>query len=282
MRIRFLAADSFGVRSMAHVVETGDLTIGIDLWSSFAPRRYGLPPHPLEILAIEESRRLLSEVGKSVDLHIITHYHFDHYCPDCDFYAGKPILGKDWRENINKSQKRRFSRFLWKDSVEPADGTRKRIGSTLIEFSPPVYHGEPGTKLGWVIMVYIEEDLGFLYTSDVEGALDDQAFRWILEREPDILYIDGPLSYMRGYRIGTKFIEEAWKRIEELANNIDVVVVDHHGARDLSFYERISELGLKTASQYHFGDDLPLEAWRRELWKGKSVSRDEVIRRYKL
>ncbi len=231
---------------------------------------------------MEESRKILSEIGRSVDLHIITHYHFDHYCPDCDFYEGKPILGKDWRENINKSQRKRFSMFIWKDNVQPADGTVRQFGSTRIEFSPPVYHGEPETKLGWVIMVYIEENLGFLYTSDVEGALDDRAFEWILSKEPDILYIDGPLSYIKGYRIGTKVVEEAWRRTEELANKIDRIIIDHHAARDPSFYERINEMGIQTASEYHFGDDLPLEAWRKELWRGLEVPRDEVTRRYKL
>ncbi len=152
----------------------------------------------------------------------------------------------------------------------------------MLEFSPPVFHGEPNTKLGWVIMVYVEENLGFLYTSDVEGALDDRALEWILEKEPDVLYIDGPLSYMKGYRVGLKTIDEAWKRIETLSSHVDLLIIDHHSARDANFYEKIRDLGLMTASEYHFGDNLPLEAWRKDLWKGMNLSQEEVIRRYKL
>jgi predicted metallo-beta-lactamase superfamily hydrolase len=159
MKVRFLAADSFGVRSMATLVETSDVSIGIDLWASLGPSRYGLPPHELELLALEEARKTLSEVGKTVDIHVITHYHYDHHCPDCNFYEGKRLLVKDWREFINASQRKRFSRFRWKDVAEPADGRTFLFGGTKVEFSPPVPHGEPNTRLGYVIMVYVEEDL---------------------------------------------------------------------------------------------------------------------------
>ncbi len=281
MKVRFLAADSFGVRSMATLVETGDVRMGIDLWSSFAPKRYGLPPHPVEVLALEASRKFLQEAGKSVDLHVITHYHFDHYCPDCEHYVGKRILGKDWRENINRSQRRRFSAFKWKEAVEPADGRKLRLGGTLVEFSPPFPHGEPNTRLGYVIMVYVEEDLGFLYTSDVEGPVVEEAVEWILEREPDIVYVDGPMDYLKHYAVKGEHVEAAWKNLERIADVVDTVVVDHHAARDLTFFERIREMGLTTTSEYHFGDDLPLEALRRDLWKGLEVSTEEVARRYK-
>ena len=281
MRIRFLAADSFGVRSMATLLET-DVRIGIDLWAALGPKRYGLPPHELEYLALDRAQRLLEDVGRNVDIHIITHYHFDHYCPDCEFYEGKRILGKDWKDSINRSQRIRFSGFRWKEGVESIDGRTFKIGGTRLEFSPPFYHGEGGTKLGWVIMVFVEEDMGFLFTSDVEGPVEEEALEWILEREPDIVYIDGPLSYLKGYRVGSKKVETAWKNLEKITDRIDTVIIDHHGARDLNFYEKIRELGAMTASEYHFGDDLPLEAWRKDLWRGKVVSREEIERRYKV
>ena len=282
MRVRFLAADSFGVRSMATLVETDDVKIGIDLWAALGPRRYGLPPHPLEVYALERAHALLSEVGKHVDVHVITHYHYDHHSPEGEFYEGKRILVKDWEEKINRSQRGRFQNFRWRDVVEKADGRKITFGGTKVEFSPPFPHGEPGTRLGWVIMVFVEENLGFLYTSDVEGPVEEEAVEWILGREPDIVYIDGPLSYMKGYRVSAKITEKAMENVRKVVERVDTVILDHHIARDLRFYEEVEELGVVTASRYHFGDDLPLEAWRKKLWEGMEVPRGEVERRYKV
>ena len=77
-------------------------------------------------------------------------------------------------------------------------------------------------------------------------------------------------------------MEVSWKNLERIADKIDTVIVDHHAARDKSFFDRIKEIGLYTASTYHFGDDLPLEALRKELWKGLEIPVEEVARRYKL
>jgi len=199
--VRFLAADSMGVRSMATLVETEDIKIGIDLWAAIGPRRYGLPPHPLELKALDMARRGLEEVGSRVDLNIITHYHYDHFCPDCDFYRGRTLLAKDWERSINRSQRLRFGRFICRDVAEKADSRVLTVGGTKIEVSPPFPHGERGTKLGYVVMVYVEEDMGFLFTSDVQGPVEEEALRWILERQPDILYIDGPVTYLKGHKV---------------------------------------------------------------------------------
>jgi predicted metallo-beta-lactamase superfamily hydrolase len=116
----------------------------------------------------------------------------------------------------------------------------------------------------------------------VEGPVVEETVRWILEREPDIVYIDGPMDYLKHYKVKGKYVEEAWKNLERITDKVDVVIVDHHAARDLSFFEKVKELGLETASTYHFGDNLPLEAWRKDLWKGMDIPKEEVVRRYKL
>lgn len=261
-----MAADSMGVRSMATLVETEDIKIGIDLWAALGPKRYGLPPHPIELKLLQETRKELESVGQNVDMNIITHYHFDHFCPDCDFYKGKKLMAKDWENYINRSQKLRFKRFKYSNIAEKADGRALTFGETKVEFSPPFPHGERGTKLGYVVMVYIEENSSFLFTSDIQGPIEEEALEWILQRHPDILYIDGPASYLKGHKVKAAAVEKAWKNLEKLIDAIDTVVIDHHVARDLNFYEWVKERGILTAGQFE-GRENPLEAKRKELWK---------------
>ena len=54
MKIKPLAFDSFGARSMCTLVETRDIKIVIDPSVALAPKRYGLPPHEMELRKKEE------------------------------------------------------------------------------------------------------------------------------------------------------------------------------------------------------------------------------------
>ncbi|NPA86878.1 MAG: hypothetical protein GXO00_02630, partial [Candidatus Diapherotrites archaeon] len=206
----------------------------------------------------------------------------DHYCPDCPHYEGKLLLVKDWREFINRSQRSRFNRFRFKEEAVPADGRSFRFDDTLVEFSPPLPHGEEGTKLGYVIALFVEENLGFIYTSDVGGPVEERVVEWILEREPDIVYLDGFPEYLGGYKVKSALAERARENLMRIVSAVDEVIVDHHAARGLKFYEELEELGVTTASRYMFGDDLPLEALRKRLWGGLELPAREILRRYKV
>ncbi len=128
MLVRPLAFDSFGVRSMATYIEADGLKVLIDPAVALGPRRYGLPPHPLEW---EKLRQTWEDVKKYADLSdilVVTHYHYDHHNPDeLDFYKDKAIYLKDPKKNINRSQFGRASHFLkglqgLPRSIETADG----------------------------------------------------------------------------------------------------------------------------------------------------------------
>ena len=54
MKVNLLFSDSMGIRSMATLVEVGDEKIFIDASAALGPYRYGLPPHPLELEALEK------------------------------------------------------------------------------------------------------------------------------------------------------------------------------------------------------------------------------------
>ena len=80
IRVLPLAFESFGVRSMATLVETDDAKIIIDPGSALGPR-FHLSPHELEYVALACSRRTIIEASRKADALTISHYHFDHYLP---------------------------------------------------------------------------------------------------------------------------------------------------------------------------------------------------------
>jgi len=88
MKILPLAADSLGTRSMATFVETGDINILVDPAVSLGPRRYGLPPHPLEYEKMDEHWGNIKKYVASSDVLILTHYHYDHHDPG---YPENPV-----------------------------------------------------------------------------------------------------------------------------------------------------------------------------------------------
>jgi predicted metallo-beta-lactamase superfamily hydrolase len=296
--VSILAADSMGVRSIATVAEACGVRLGIDLGASLAPRRYGLPPHQLELQALHSAlERIAEEVSRS-DAIIITHYHYDHYLKDRpDLYYGKRLLVKDPNNNINWSQRGRARRFLVEGKVEQnsqvsyADGQTFRVGDLTLEFSPPVWHGEPGTKVGRLIMVRASCDgESIIFASDSQGPADPQAIEqlksWAGAR---LLVLSGPPTYFAGFKVPVEAVQRGLDGLMELikARVADTVVVDHHLLRDLSYREKLKEhyraaeeagVRLLTAAELMGIEVNQLEARRRELWgregKGEAEESD--------
>src|SRR5512145_2677860 len=78
MQIDILGCESFGARSLACVVKTGERKILIDPGVALARLRYGLLPHPAEVAAaLRIRKKILAEFDGTTDI-IISHYHGDH------------------------------------------------------------------------------------------------------------------------------------------------------------------------------------------------------------
>ncbi len=285
MKIIPIAADSLGTRSMATFVETCDCSICIDAAVSLGPRRYGLPPHPVEYQRMNEHWENIMDYAKRADVLIVTHYHYDHHDPSIpDLYRDKTVLIKHPAENINRSQRGRASFFLKQIDIMPrsleyADGRMFSFGDTSIRFSDAVFHGT-GNRLGYVVELCIRDgEDSFVFTSDVEGPNTKEQADFIIKENPRIVYLDGPLSYMLGYRYSYESLNLAVKNILRILNETDVenLVIDHHLLRDLNWKERISqvfETGKKilTAAEFLGRKNEPLEARRKELFKESPVS----------
>ena len=288
MEVIPIAADSMGTRSMATLVRTDDLVILIDPGVALAPRRYGLPPHPLEFERMEEHREAIVRAAEEAEVLVVTHYHYDHHMPDLpEIYEGKVAILKHPTENINKSQKGRAAYFLSQleglpKRLETADGREFEFGKTRIKFSKAVYHGT-NPRLGYVVEVCVEcGGEKFIFTSDVEGpALEDQV-AFILAERPELVYVDGPMTYMLGYRYSAKSLEASVQNlIRVLEAGAQTLIVDHHFLRDLAYRERIApvyeaarDLGAKvlTAAEFAGKPIEMLEAHRKDLYEGKPIA----------
>lgn len=284
MRITPLAADSMGNRSMATFVETKDCKVLIDPGVNVGEFRYGLKPHPLEYWLLEKHRERIKLFAQSADIIIITHYHFDHFMPDApDIYRGKTLFLKNPNQKINTSQRKRAFEFLQATKnlsreISYVDGRTFSFGGTTIIFSPPFVHGLE-EKLGFVIQVVLQEDEEtFLYSSDVQGPSRDEPVDFILSQNPQILYLDGPLTYLQGDPDLIKALEKTLQKMQTILEKTDVkrVIVDHHLLRDIQWQERIKPLLtfasnrgilIQTAAEYRGEENNLLEARRQELYK---------------
>ena len=257
-----LASETLGVRSMAFKKDF----VVVDPSASLAPHRFGLPPHPKEWEALVEASKRIVRALERAEVVVITHYHRDHYNPgwlyDNSILDGKMLLVKDYKNNINVSQKIRAYKFFkeLRESgtnvkVEIADGKRFEIGGVELTFSPPLPHGGD-LKLGFVLAVKIGE---VLYTSDIQGGPREE-HKWVLEQEAETVIVDGPPIYLRNFKLGSEV---------EFIKSLKDPVVDHHSARELGWR---GVLGVKRAYNDVLGlEERLLEAKRRELYEENPV-----------
>ena len=161
MKIIPIASDSLGIRSMATYVEIKDCKILIDPSAALGPKRYGLVPHQKELEALTEAKNEIAEIAEKCDILTISHYHYDHFLPEIDIYSKKIIFAKNIKKNINKSQMQRGTDFAkrWKQvaTLVYSDTSVHNLGDTTVHFSPPFPHGPTGTRLGFTIMVTVED-----------------------------------------------------------------------------------------------------------------------------
>lgn len=285
MRLKIVGADSFGARSLATVIEVCGLKIFVDPGVSFAPRRYGLPPHEVELKRVKEIENSILRELEDTDIIIITHYHYDHYLyrqEHVEAYKGKILLVKNPTQHINVNQRirahRLFKRFGVENlakRIEYADSRTFNFDCCTIDFSPPVPHGVEGTRLGYVVMVRIRGEFGnIVVASDVQGPMSSNTLKLLENWKPDIIVLSGPPTYFEGYRVEARELLKGFRSLYQLANSAKFVIVDHHFARDKRFPKILNSIrkalgkrNLVCAAEYMGKPIEPLEAYRDELWK---------------
>ncbi|MCE4617241.1 MAG: hypothetical protein F7C32_01475 [Desulfurococcales archaeon] len=287
-KIEFLACDSMGVRAFSFTVDMDGYVIHVDPGASLAPRRYGLPPHILEIEELEKRLELIRDKLSGANSVFISHYHFDHYLrgEDAVLYKNKILYVKDPRKNINFSQRKRSYALFKYDNVKDlaaeiniADSSQYILpNGAKLEFSPPVWHGEKGTKLGYVIMMKLEyEGYRLVYTSDVQGPMVEETLDIITKWKPHTLIVGGPPVYLAGYKTKTESVKKGLENLALLASQpqLKEMIIDHHLLRSIEYREmmppeRRDGLRPVTCAEYSGVQPNLLEARRRELWEKES------------
>lgn len=303
IKVRPLAEESLGVRSMCTYVETSDIKILLDAGASLAPKRLGYPPHPREYNALVESRKRISRKAEKAEIVTISHYHFDHHTPSYTdwftnwssveaakkIYEDKIVLAKSYRSMITVSQRRRGWMFKktggsYAKKLEIADGTSFTFGQTKLHFSDPVLHGTENSDLGWVLMTTIElEDEKVLFTSDIQGPIEVSTLDKILTQQPQLVIVGGPPTYLAGLRINEEDIEQGILNLKWLVENIPLTILEHHPFRDKSWktrfqtiFDSASDAGNKilTAAEFDGKKNNFLEVRRKELFETEPPSNE--------
>ncbi len=289
MRIIPLASDSLGTRSMCTFVETSKLSFVIDPGVALGPKRYGLAPHVSEFERLQAHWKLIVGHAEKADVLVVTHYHYDHHNPSDSLYIykNKLVFVKHPEQNINKSQFVRAKFFL--EQIETlakeivyADNSEYEFNSVKIKFSKAVTHGA-NNKLGYVIETLVEENgFKFLHTSDIEGPCNKPQAEFIFENKPNMLFLDGPLSYMLHYRYAESTLQNALQYMRTIIEEVspEHFIIDHHFLRDLHWKECLNDLfefadkngtKLQTAAEFLGLEDDMLEAHRKDLYASSYV-----------
>jgi predicted metallo-beta-lactamase superfamily hydrolase len=302
IRLTPIAGESLGVRSMAAFVETPDVRVLLDAGAGLG-WRYNLMPHPLEYRALGAARKRLREFAEKADIITVSHYHYDHYTAtwreveaqwtwSCleearKIYTNKLVCAKDYRENINPSQRRRGWIFSLKapefSEVRYVDGVTMKFGDTEITFSRPFPHGEEG-QLGFVLCILIERDgERLLYCPDVQGPMEDATMTYIGSVRPRVLVVGGPPTYLADSKVPRTMVERGIRNLRRLAATIPLLLVEHHMLRDEQGWRLLSQIReqakavgntVQTYAEYLGEEVRPLESQRQRLYSENPPSEE--------
>jgi len=235
MQIEILGAESLGVRGLCCVVTTRDRKVVIDPGVALGFRRHGLLPHPVQVIALERTKRLIVAALPDATDVVISHYHGDHHP-----LANANPYQLSVKQVVNLCQHPRLwtkgTKDLSYNQAHRAQALASSLGRTLpiaegmsdgpLAFSLPIPHGERDGRGGNVMMTRIEEDgTVFVHASDIQ-MLNDEAIKQILTWQPTIVLASGPPIYLPVLTPAEQ--EDALRRTLCLVKKVDTLILDHH------------------------------------------------------
>lgn len=152
--------------------------------------------------------------------------------------------GRKWFENrVDKWKNYKLipELSLEKVRVRFAEGRAFKFGGTVIRFTEPMFHGIEYSRVGWVFATVVEyEGYKLIHSSDLNGPIIEDYAEWIIKENPDVLILDGPMTYMLGYTLNlinfNRALENAARIVEETDTRL--IIYDHHLPREPKFRER--------------------------------------------
>lgn len=126
--------------------------------------------------------------------------------------------------------------------VKYPEGREFALGNTRLRFTKALFHGIEYSRVGWVFATVVEHGgEKLIHTSDVNGPIIEDYARWIIQEDPTVLILDGPMTYMLGYLLNrinlNRAVENACRILRE-TRRTELIIYDHHLPREPGFRER--------------------------------------------
>lgn len=126
-----------------------------------------------------------------------------------------------------------------------AEGREFGFGRTKMRFTPPLFHGIELSKTGWVFSSVIQRyRQKFIHSSDLHGPTVEDYADWIIEENPNVLYLDGPATYLLGFMLNktnlNRSVENAARIVENSRSRL--ILYDHHLTREKKFRDRTEKV----------------------------------------
>lgn len=284
MSLEIIGAESMGVRSLCCSVTLPDRQIIIDPGVALGYVRHGLLPHPLQVAFGNRIRNaILKALTHATDV-VFSHFHGDHVpLVDANPYQlsvrDLPTCFRELRcwtksdDDLSGKMSRRFHDLanLLGANMQVAEG----CSEGPLSFSRAVPHGAPGRPMGTVMMTRVEmANRVFLHASDIQ-LLDDATVERIINWQIDIVLASGPPLYLE--QLSKTEQERARNNAARLAQNIGVVILDHHLMRSEEGIIWLDQLSAKAGRKVYCAADFMgrprqlLEAKRVQLYEHMPV-----------
>jgi predicted metallo-beta-lactamase superfamily hydrolase len=277
--VAYVAFDSLGVKSMCVRVETPEMVITVDPGVAAEGNTFPLPADKREALLKHYQQAVRESCARSQAV-VVSHYHLDHFHParDAVLYGGKSLFARD-PAAMSARQAETATRFFKSIDGLPretvwADGRKFKSGKTVVEFTPPVWHGAEDAEPGTVIMTTVSRGREkVLISSDVGGPLTRATTDAICSAKAQTVIVDGYPTYQLGrFATDHDLVRSVVNLCRILATpDVKTLVADHHLARDYRYpalfrlaYAKALKLRKRfgTAAEVSGGTSRVLEGYR--------------------
>lgn len=164
-----------------------------------------------------------------------------------DYQERREELLDKWRQRFEKLAED-WSSKQWVEEPEfanYADGRAITKSETKIRFHGPLFHGIEYAKTGWVLSTVIEyKGTKIIHSSDLQGPTIEDYADWIIGEDPDVLFLDGPATYLYGYLLNKTNLKRSVNNAARIAREVkpDLMIYDHHLLRGKKYKERTKKV----------------------------------------
>ncbi len=124
------------------------------------------------------------------------------------------------------------------------DGRSFTFDNVRIRILDPWFHGVEYDRTGWVTPVIVRVgSIKVFYSSDVMGPIIEDYASYIARLKPDIVFLDGPPTYLFPYMLNRINLRRAIDNaITIVKSKPKLIIYDHHLLREWRWRERVKEV----------------------------------------